>query len=74
LGAEHDRLDAAGDRFQIRIGPIPLDLRGIWVDGVDVVATLAQPAVHVVAPCVFGVRDTPVTATRLLARKADAPL
>ena len=69
--SDHHRLHSAGDRLQIRIAPIPLDLVGVRVDGEDLIAALAQAPVHDVAPVLLGRTDTPVTATRLLARNAD---
>jgi hypothetical protein len=39
--SDHHRLDSAGDRFQVLIGRIPLDLVGVRVDREDFIAALA---------------------------------
>jgi hypothetical protein len=54
------------------VGGIAFDLVGVRVDREDLVAALAQPLVDGVAAVVSGVRETPVTATRLWPRKSDA--
>src|SRR5262249_55123251 len=48
------RIDPARNRFQIVIAPVTLDLAGIRVDREDLIAALAQSAVHVVAPVGLG--------------------
>src|SRR5215831_12804431 len=53
-GADHHRLDPAGDRCQVRVAPVPLDFAGVRVDREHLVAALAQPPVHVVAPVGLG--------------------
>src|SRR5215467_39189 len=53
-GSDHHRLDPAGDRCQVRVAPVPLDLVGVRVDREHLVAALAQPRVHVVAPVGLG--------------------
>src|SRR5215472_9041700 len=52
--SDHHRLDPAGDRRQILIAPVPLDLAGVRVDREDLIAALAQPPVHVIAPVGLG--------------------
>ena len=52
--ADHDRLHSAGNRLQVRVGAIALDLGGIRVDGEDLVPALAQAPVDVVAPVGLG--------------------
>src|SRR6185369_17656298 len=47
-------LDSAGDRLQIGIGSISLDLLGLGVDREDRIAALAEPSVHGVAAVVLG--------------------
>ena len=69
--SDDDRLDAPGIDFRSRIGRISLDLVGVWADREHLIATSSKPLVDVAA-VVFGVRDTPVTAIRLLARNAAA--
>src|SRR6476659_8897158 len=44
--ADHDRLDLAGNRVQVAVGTVALDLLGVWIDGEDLVATLPQALVH----------------------------
>src|SRR5881628_737750 len=48
--SDDDGLDTAGDRWEILVGAIALDLVGVRVDREDLVAALAQPPVDVVAP------------------------
>jgi hypothetical protein len=50
--SDHDRVDTAGDRLQVVIRPVALDLVGVRVDGEDLVASLAQAPVDDVAAVV----------------------
>src|SRR5215204_6329255 len=44
-GRDHHRLDTARDRPQVVVGGVAFDLVGVWIDGEDVVAAVAQPVV-----------------------------
>ena len=46
LNEKDDRVNAAGDRPQVVIAPVALDLVGVRVDREHLVATVAQPLVH----------------------------
>ena len=71
-GCDHDRVDAAGDRAQVVVAAVAFDLVGVRVDGEDLVAAVTKALVDDVASVILGLPETPVTATRLLARNSDA--
>jgi hypothetical protein len=48
--ADHDRLDAAGNRAEIVVGTIAIDLAGVRIHREHLVAALAQALVDDVAP------------------------
>jgi hypothetical protein len=48
--ADHDRVDAAGDRAEIVVGGVALDLVCVRIDREDVVSALTQTPVDDVAP------------------------
>jgi len=70
--ADYNRADAAGNRVEVAVRTIALDLVGVRIDCENVVAAFAQARVDSVAAVTSGVRETPVTATRFWARNSDA--
>ena len=73
-GPDHHRIDPAGDRLQVVEAPVAFDLVGVGVDREHLIAAGAQPLVDDLLPWFFGVRDTPVTAMRFLARNPTRPV
>src|SRR6516225_11091626 len=52
-GRDHDRIDTIGDRAQIVVAPVPLDLLGVRVDREHLVSPLAKALVDDVAPMIL---------------------
>jgi hypothetical protein len=52
-GCDHDRVDAAGDRAQVAVARIALDLVRVRVDGEDLVAPPPKALVHDVASVIL---------------------
>jgi hypothetical protein len=48
-GGDHDRVDPVGDRLEVVVTHVALDLVGVRVDAEHLVAALAEPPVHDVA-------------------------
>src|SRR6516225_2610128 len=71
-GRDHDRIDTIGDRAQIVVAAVPLDLLGVRVDGEHIVSPLAQALVDDVAPMILRMPRDACSPTRLLARTSAA--